>query len=130
MILQKGRIDTEMYNDRNFNDPEVKEIMAKVQYGPDPSLDEDYEQSKSVMSSIVEITVKDGKVFSKKLDYPKGDPENPASKEELREKFRHLATQVITPEAAEEVIDMIDRLERVQSMRDLTGLLRNLQSKP
>ena len=58
---------------------------------------------KRVASVTVEL--KDGRLLSRRVDYPKGEPENPISDEELRAKFRSLAAcGGLSREAAEEVL--------------------------
>ena len=58
---------------------------------------------KRVASVTVEL--KDGRLLSKRVDYPKGEPENPISDEELRAKFRSLADcGGLSRAAAEEVL--------------------------
>ncbi len=43
-------------------------------------------------SAIVEIHMTSGQIYSHRVDYPKGEPENPLSDSELYEKFLDLAT--------------------------------------
>lgn len=55
-------------------------------------------------SAIVKVKTSDGD-FCKRVDYPKGEPENPLSLEDLKEKFRGLAMYGgLTLEECEEVI--------------------------
>ena len=42
-------------------------------------------------SAIVEVLMKDGRMFSDIVEYPKGEPENPLSREENLEKFLSMA---------------------------------------
>ena len=43
----------------------------------------------------VDITLNDGAVLRSRVEWPKGDPENPATEAELREKFTSLAAPVL-----------------------------------
>ena len=58
---------------------------------------------------VAEVTVKTTKgEFTERVDYPKGEPENPLSREELEEKFRSLAMYGgLTKEECDEVINEI-----------------------
>jgi len=124
LALVKGKVDTDMYTDECFNDPEIQKVMQKVTSSADPGLGQDYSKTKSVMSSIVEMKTGDGRIFTRRLDYPRGNPENPASKEELQNKFRTLATKVISQQAVEEIVELVDGLERVQNIHSLTRLIQ------
>jgi len=73
---------------------------------------------------IVNITTKDGATFSKKLDYPKGDPRNPLSDSEIEEKFRALAEGVLSKKAQDKLIAAIWSLEKCTSISKLMGLMK------
>ncbi len=125
LALLKGRVDSDMFTDVHFKDPNVQAIMKKVEYYPDPDLDRDYVRSKSTLTSTLELTAQDGRVFTRKLDFPRGDPENPASKEEVQEKFLTLATKVVSRKRAEDIAWLVDRLAEVGHIEELTSLLRD-----
>ena len=70
------------------------------------------------------ITAKDGRTFSKQLDYPKGDPRNPLSDAEIEEKFRALAEGVLSEKAQKKLVDAIWNLEKIGSVSKLMALMR------
>ena len=58
-------------------------------------------------ASKVTIHTKSGS-FSNQVDYPKGEPENPLSQQELEDKFRELAMYGgLTKEECDEVISEV-----------------------
>ena len=60
----------------------------------------------------IEIYKKDGDVLTKRVDYPKGEPENPMNKDELVEKFKQLVIYSGRDEVfCEKMIECIDNLE-------------------
>ena len=68
------------------------------------------------------IETKDGKKYEDLTTYTKGDPENPMSPEELKNKFFSLACRTVSKEKAQELYDAVMNLENI-SVRDLTALL-------
>ena len=60
----------------------------------------------------VKIALHDGRAFSRLVPFPKGEPEAPMSQAEIQTKFRDLAHVAITAAAAEEVIALVDALDR------------------
>jgi 2-methylcitrate dehydratase PrpD len=48
-------------------------------------------------AAILEITAKDGNRYQERVDFPKGEPENPMSAEEIRKKFLDLAGNAKNP---------------------------------
>ena len=61
---------------------------------------------------IVSIRTIDGREFTKQLDYPKGDPRNPLTDEEMEEKFAALAGPVMSREARRRAMDAMWNLEK------------------
>lgn len=124
LVLLKGGVESEMYTDENLNDPEIRRLMEKVEFIEDPKLDEEFAKTQAVTTVIVELTTNDGNTYIKKLSHWKGDPENPATKEEVEDKFRRLASRVIKPREVEKLMDLIDNLETVNNIQSLGELIR------
>lgn len=125
LAVLKGRVESEMYTDENMDDPEIKALMEKVQFSGDQSLDDDFVRSQSTMTSLVEVETTDGRHLSKKLDFWKGNPENPATQEELEDKFMRLATRIINPDAASQLMTLCNNLEAVDDISDMARLIRS-----
>ena len=100
--------------------PEVKEIMAKVECVTDPALDALYPRQ---WPAWVEITIKDSRTLKATTDYPKGDPENALTWDELKAKFSALSEDVFSAERQGEIISAVERLEDLSDIRELTQLL-------
>lgn len=77
-------------------------------------------------SGIVEITMADGRQFSSRVDAALGHPSNPLPYDRLVEKFidcaRYASTEV-PRSRLDEVVDLVDHLERVPNVAVLPGLL-------
>jgi len=101
-------------------DPKIREQLRKVEVVADPEIEKVFPALQRV---IVNIDSSDGRKFSKQLDYPKGDPRNPLSDQEVEEKFSALAEGVLSKSAQTRVKDAIWKLERVSSIRDLMSLM-------
>ena len=69
------------------------------------------------------INTKDGRCFSKQLDFPKGDPRNPLTVREIEEKFAALAEGVLSEGAQKQVKEAVWNLERVGSVSELMALM-------
>jgi hypothetical protein len=70
--------------------------------------------------------MRDGKVFSEKVVYPKGNPNNPVTSEELVSAFRGMASYAAKPLSAgkiDEAVSLVHRLEEVPDVSILTRLL-------
>ena len=69
------------------------------------------------MRVIVKTT--DGREFEKQLDYPKGDPRNPLTDDEIAGKFAALAEGIATPDDVERMRAAINRTEEFDDVRAL-----------
>jgi 2-methylcitrate dehydratase PrpD len=72
----------------------------------------------------VTLTLKDGRQATRTCDSPRGDCLNPYDESEIREKFRSLAGQALTPQGLGEVERAVERLEQWDGAAELTALLR------
>jgi 2-methylcitrate dehydratase PrpD len=84
--------------------PRVRELMNKVVMVKDPRIEETFPQE---WPARISLELEGGQRFEKLVRYPKGDPENPLSWEEMAAKFRALAGAVLTPERCDEIIAAI-----------------------
>lgn len=98
--------------------PGVLELRKKVTLIGDPELT----RARPEGQSIVEIITRDGRQLEKRATTFKGRSENPLTTDEVKEKARELLEPVLGPRAAQ-LMDAIDKLESIASMRELRPLL-------
>lgn len=94
---------------------EVQAMMQKVTVVRDARIEETYPREWPARAAI-ETT--EGARHERFVRYPKGDPENPLTWDELAAKFRALAGAVLPPEVCEEII------ARVRSLDDPSAVAR------
>ncbi|MCM1307076.1 MAG: MmgE/PrpD family protein, partial [Butyrivibrio sp.] len=59
-------------------------------------------------AAVVRVTTKDGRIVEDRVDYPKGEPENPLSDEEFRERYNGLMAYAgISPKKSSEIYDLV-----------------------
>lgn len=88
VAIVTGKAGINQFSEYWINNTEVKQLLDKI------SVDWDSDLTAAVpskRSAIAIITTKSGEVFSRKVVYPKGEPENPMSINELKSKFFELA---------------------------------------
>ena len=61
--------------------------------------------------AIVEIITKDGDTFRERVDLPKGEPENPATDEEIIKKFVDLASCCRSQDELANILDIVENTE-------------------
>ena len=98
----------------------IREQLNKIEVVADPEIEKVFPALQRV---IVQIQTKDGRSLQKQLDFPKGDPRNPLTDQEIEEKFSALAEGVLSRPAQKRVKDAVWSLERVGSVSDLMALM-------
>lgn len=88
LALCKGSAGMEDFNDTTVTDEEILVLTRKVKVVENDELSALVPKKRA---SILNITMKDGTTLSHRVDYPKGEPENPLTDEELEAKFMSLA---------------------------------------
>jgi 2-methylcitrate dehydratase PrpD len=81
--------------------PKMRELMDKVALVRDPRIEETFPKE---WPARVAIELANGQRHEKLVRYPKGDPENPLTWDEMTAKFHALAGTVISPERCDEII--------------------------
>lgn len=121
ILLLRRKAGLAEFTDAVVNRPDVKKMIEKVDFGVHPEAEAaGYEK----MTTIIDITLNDGREISGRADFGKGSPVNPMSDAELAAKFHECAAWGKLPKAnADKVVDLVFNLEKVKSIRELTKLL-------
>jgi 2-methylcitrate dehydratase PrpD len=101
--------------------PEVKEMMSRIHCVTDPALDSLYPQ---MWPAWAEVATTDGRTLRSSIEYPKGDPNNALSWQEMKDKFTALTAPVISKERQAQIIAAIEALDDMADVRELAELLR------
>lgn len=119
LIERKGGLAE--FTDKVVNRPDVQTMIERIEFGVHPEAEAaGYEK----MRTIIEIELADGRKVGGRADFGKGSPANPMTDTELSDKFRECAAWGKLPKAnAAKVIDLVFRLEKLKSIRELTRML-------
>ncbi|MEW6263194.1 MAG: MmgE/PrpD family protein [Thermodesulfobacteriota bacterium] len=120
------------HDPKKINDPRIKAFAKKVRMVSDPEVfkavyDEVGNEPRPVKKIVttLEVFTHDGRSYYGHKEYAKGDPwfaETRMSDDELVQKFRRFTRKVLAPDAADELIGAIFRLETMSDIRSLTRL--------
>jgi 2-methylcitrate dehydratase PrpD len=94
VALLRGHALPADHDDASLADPAIQAMMDRVHPYRDPALDAEYPARWPAEATI---ELRDGAAVSWRVDHPKGDPENPLSRDELRAKLAGLAPHVPAP---------------------------------
>ena len=117
VALVKRRAGLDEFSEAMLEDAAVGALMAKVRYEHDPQLEENYPREWPAWARVCLDT---GREVSAQVRFPKGDPENPLSWDELTAKYADLATAVWTDSRASRVCEAVRALEAESDLRKVT----------
>jgi 2-methylcitrate dehydratase len=115
-IVDRG-VSIDSYTDDKLKNPRIRTLIDKVTVEANPELNQ------SFMGGIVPINKANGQEHSCRVDYPKDHYRNPMTDEEIGEKFRSVASEVVTNKQIREVTHTVYHLETVSDIGYLMELL-------
>ncbi len=108
--------------EEKVNDPVVRDLMKRVSFSVLP----DWVQGKDTVDTradIIIVKLKNGKEYRKEVLVARGGAKSPLSEEELLAKYRECARLALTEKAAERVIELVWKLDRLDSLKELMRVL-------
>ncbi|MCH8197106.1 MAG: MmgE/PrpD family protein [Proteobacteria bacterium] len=121
ILLLERRAGLNEFNDETVGRADVKAMIEKVDFGVHAEAEAaGYDK----MTTIIEITLADGREITGRADFGKGSPADPMSFDEVAGKFRQCAEYAgFGADAAETVVATVGSLETLGDVRELTGQL-------
>ncbi len=114
------KITTQSFSEEKLKDPAVFEVIDKIK--GEPSLEFE-KMFPAKQPSRVVITTNDGRSFEEYLEYPKGDPREPMTLEDLENKFNSLSEGVLSAARLSDVKDLIFSCDTVSAREFMSKLV-------
>jgi 2-methylcitrate dehydratase PrpD len=120
LLSHQVRIDD--FLDENVRDKKIRPWMNIVEVTVDPSMDKPGRS----LGARLDVSTADGQTYSHELIKALGGCENPLPWEAVVAKFKTCASQVLDEKQTKKVISYIERLEKIESIDKLLGILSKL----
>ena len=117
--LVDRQVTPAQFEPERIMDDTIRAQLRKVEVVADPEIEAVFPELQRVK---VTIETTEGTSHTKQLDYPKGDPRNPLTDDEVEAKFDALATRVLSDRRRQQVKDAVWGLERLGSISELMAL--------
>jgi len=122
ILLLERKAGLEQFTDEVVNRADVQAMIGKIDFRVHPEAEA---AGFDKMTTLVEITLDDGRVITGRADFGKGSPANPISDGELEEKFRQCAAWGGLDKArTDAVLGLLWEIETLRDVSELTKLLR------
>ena len=119
--IAERQVTPTQFEMRKIMDPRIREQLHKIVVVADTEIEKVFPALQRV---VVKISTTDGRTFEKQLDFPKGDPRNPLTDQEVEEKFEALAEPLFDRAARKRIIEATWSLEDFGSVTQYMQLLK------
>ena len=108
-----GQASLDEYSLQNIQSAQIKAMMDRIHCAEDPDLETEFPRK---WPASVTIGIKDGPEYRTRIEYPKGDPENPLTWDELIAKFKNLMAPVFPDEKQNTIVTRVKTLEQSETL--------------
>jgi len=119
--LARGKFGLKELEPECLNDSLIRALIDKVRIESDQSLESLHPKTKG---AEVYICLKGGRSLYKRINLPKGEVENPVSRDELIQKFANCTETYFNGQKIKEIVDIIFGIEGVRDIRDFISMLK------
>lgn len=123
VALKEGEVSERQITDEMLHDEIIKDLRSKTSIEVDPELDMSFPAHRG---AIVNIRTRKGSTVGHRVDLPLGEPENPLTLDQVREKFKKSLTGIISES---KIMPVYQFLEGLDKRENLFPLFQYLEEK-
>jgi 2-methylcitrate dehydratase PrpD len=124
LMLVFGQSDASAFNRQYLSDPRVQSIARKVAISVNPDRDAKYPKQREACVTVHT----ENQSYTHEVAYPKGEPENPLSDQEFRDKYEMNALQLYPKSRVMKLRDAVLNIENID-VRDMVKFLKAPSAK-
>jgi len=121
IALIDGEVTEKQFQPERFTDPAIWRFLENVTVDRNDELTSLYAKA---VANIVHVTLQDGRVLTKRVDYPLGNAFNPVSDKQLEGKFNALVVPEIGEEGARKILAAGWKLDEARNPSELMRLAK------
>jgi 2-methylcitrate dehydratase len=116
IALIDGEVTDKQFQPERFTDPKIWKFLENVTVQRNDELSSLYAKA---VANIVHVTLQDGRVLTKRVDYPLGNALNPVSDKQLEGKFNALVVPALGEARAKTIVDLGWKLDEATGVGEL-----------
>jgi 2-methylcitrate dehydratase PrpD len=121
LAIRNGAVRPSDFEGEGPHDPELSRVAKATEVVADPALTAIYAERKPC---DVTIRLHDGRALRERVDYCRGEPENPPQPSTVIAKFRANAGELVSAKVLDEISERVLGLEHERDLGPLLRLLR------
>ncbi|KAF7715402.1 Uncharacterized protein PECH_007895 [Penicillium ucsense] len=126
VVAKKGQAMITDFGEDDLEDSSLREFQQRVKMELDPEIDRAFPEK---WKGTVDVRTKDGQSFTESVEFAKGDPELPLTRDEIERKVHTLAKYGGFQDT-QQVQQLIERGWRLETELNLAGFVFGSPSKP
>jgi 2-methylcitrate dehydratase len=119
-VLVDHEITTQSFSEERLKDGRIWQVIDKIKGEASQEFEKMFPAKQP---SKVVVKTRDGKEYSGYLEYPKGDPREPMTMEDLASKFNGLSAELLSQERQEEIREKIFNCEKLTARDFMNSLV-------
>ncbi|PDT72475.1 MmgE/PrpD family protein [Bradyrhizobium sp. C9] len=123
MALLDGDVTVSQFEKGRWREQDVMALVEKTSVKPGEALIAKLPKGRG---ASVEIVLTDGQSWRETVEVPEGDAQRPLSRASLERKFMNFAVPVVGKAVGESVMSLVDGIEDLRDVRELTRALRGM----
>src|SRR6266404_2292427 len=122
IALIDGEVTEKQFQPDRFTDPKIWKFLENVKVKRNAELSALYPDA---VANIVHVTLRDGRVLTKRVDYPLGNALNPVTDKQLEGKFDALVQPTFSRDHAAKIIEHVWNMDEQRDLHHLMKLTRD-----
>jgi len=125
-VIFNRKVKFEHFSEKALERKDIMDFLAsRVRSWVDPEVSFD-DVNKACTAARIQMKLKDGRTYAKQVNYPKGNPDKPMTKDELIEKFFDCAELLARPIDKGELEQVVDHVLNLEKLKDVTRIVNLL----
>jgi 2-methylcitrate dehydratase PrpD len=120
VALMDGQAYLEQFTPERIVEPAVVSLSQRVEIEIDPEIDRAYPE---IYGGRVSLVMRDGRTYTRRVEYSLGMPENPMPHAEIERKYLSLAGAAVGMPAARRILDLANGIFDAPSVAPLNDAL-------
>ncbi|MCE2463966.1 MAG: MmgE/PrpD family protein [Dehalococcoidia bacterium] len=122
VALMYGSVEEHHFGEEYLRNPQLLDLGQKVKVSV--SEEANRRAPEAMLSTVEVVTTSGDRHSSPEVPYHRGHWKNPMTNQELEEKFRALARDILTPAQVDALLDRLWNLEQVDDIGQVIGMVR------
>jgi 2-methylcitrate dehydratase len=119
VALARGSLWLEDFDEEHIQDPGIHRLMQKIEVKSTDEFTRIYPKASPVR---IRVRIRSGQEYVREIHYPRGNPKNPMTDQEIEDKFRKLTVSVFSASQMGIILDHLWHLEETKSVGKILSL--------